>query len=105
MIKFFKKTNKSIKIRHKENFINPQSSWVKLVQFFLVLGFILIAFSFYILFLIKNDNGFHVEPDKSDNPPSLIEEDLLDRVNESINRKEINNKNIESGNIKFKDPS
>ena len=105
MIKFFKKTNKPIKIVRKENFMNPQSSWIRLVKIFLALALILIFFSFYVLYLIKNDDGFKNSDDISKDPPSLIREDLLEKVNESINQKEINNKNLKSGDIKFEDPS
>ncbi len=105
MIKFFKKTNKKINISHKDYFMNPHSSWIRLVKIFLVFGIVLISFSLYLLYLIKNDNGFQVDPDVSNNPPSLINEDMLLKVKESINSKEQNIKNIESGDIRFIDPS
>lgn len=105
MIKFFKKRDKIIKISNKQSFMNPYVSWIMLVKIFLFLVVVLIVFSLYILYLIKNDDGFKITSDISNNPPSLIEEDLLNKVNESIKRKELNNKNIESGDIRFLDPS
>jgi hypothetical protein len=105
MFNFFKKITNKIKGLHKSRLINPHIYWIILVQFFLWMSFFLIIFSFYLLYKIRNEQLFQVSPTYSENPPSLINEKLLERVTDSLEKKEIKNKEIESGVYSFSDPS
>jgi hypothetical protein len=84
--------------------MNPHIYWRNLLYVFIVIIIILILFSFYLLSEIKNQQIFQITP-KSQKQPSLINGKLFDKVTESFNKKLIKEKEIESGLIKYKDPS
>ena len=84
--------------------INPHMHWNKLLIFFLLLIFILVLFSFYILYKIKNQQIFQIEP-KSDESPTLINENLLEEVNKRFEQKEFKSNEIKNGLKLYKDPS
>jgi hypothetical protein len=105
MNNLFKKVENRIKGLHKARLINPHVHWTMLVQLFLVMALILIIFGFYLLYKIRNEQIFQTTPSFSSNPPSLIKEELLEKVTNSFKKKEILNKEIEAGSISFSDPS
>lgn len=105
MNNIFNKIINKIKGLHKSRLLNPHIYWTILVQFFLVMAFVLVIFSFYLLYKIKNEQIFQVIPETSKNPPSLIKEDLLEKVYDSFKIKEKRNQEIESGIYSFPDPS
>lgn len=90
---------------HKFKFMNPNKHWIVLVKTFIVMSIGLIIFSLYLLFLVRDDNSFQSENNFSKNPPVFVEEDLLEKVKDSIKEKDTQKKDIESGIIYFVDPS
>ncbi len=84
--------------------MNPHIYWRNLLHAFFVIIVILILFSFYILYEIKNQQIFQITP-KAQGLPSLMNEKLFDKVTESFDSKLIREKEIESGLTKYKDPS
>lgn len=105
MINFFKKIENKVKILHKSRLINPHVHWVFLVQISLLLSLFLIIFSFYLLYKIRNEDIFQTIENPTSNPPSLIKEGLLEKINESFRNKEIRMEEIKAGNVSFQDPS
>lgn len=100
----FKNIQNQIKKFFSFKKINPHNHWRKLLTIFLVLIFILIIFSFYLLYRIKNQKIFQIEP-KSDKSAVLINEKLLEKINDSFDQKETKTKEIKDGLKSFKDPS
>jgi len=84
--------------------INPHKHWVFLLYVFFILTSVLILFSFYLLYQIKNENVFQVkvEPDEKLN---LLKEDLLKKVLSEAERKEAVTNDIKNNIIQYKDPS
>jgi hypothetical protein len=76
-----------------------------LVRLFLLLALLLIVFGFYLLFQIRNEQFFQIETTTSLNPPILVKEKLLEKVNEAFKNKEMRTEEIKSGRILFSDPS
>ena len=84
--------------------INPHTHWKFLLYLFSVVVIFLILFSFYLLFRVKSQQAFKVTPVTTE-PPSLVNEKLLEKVNESFNSKLLKQKEIKEGPTSFKDPS
>jgi dolichyl-phosphate-mannose--protein O-mannosyl transferase len=105
MINFLKKIEYKIKILRKLRLINPYQHWFFLVVFFLIIVFVLIIFSFYLLFKIKNDQIFQIDQNLSNSFPSLIKEDILEKAEAGLKKKENKTKEIEKKDFFFKDPS
>lgn len=84
--------------------INPHRHWFFLLYIFFILTSVLILFSFYLLYQIKNENVFQVkvEPDEKLN---LLKEDLLKKVLSESERKEERTIEIKNNLIEYKDPS
>ena len=98
---FSKKRN--AKLSHKAC-INPHRGWRNLVWFAIFYGFMLIVFSMYLYFQIKNDNIFNVK--QSDETKSeIIKQDILEKILNDFKEKENMSTQILEGNIKFIDPS
>lgn len=105
MSNFVKIIKDRVKGFHKARLINPHVHWALLVQFSLMVSLLLIIFGFYILFKIRSEQIFQAIPETSENPPSLIKENLLETVNGEFKNKEIRSKEIKEGLIIFSDPS
>ena len=84
--------------------MNPHVYWRNILYVFFLVIILLISFSVYLLFEIKNQQIFQITP-KPGEQSSLINEKLLDKVTESFNSKQAKEKEIESGLTKYKDPS
>ncbi|HLP86421.1 MAG TPA: hypothetical protein VK153_00905 [Candidatus Paceibacterota bacterium] len=98
------KTKNKLKIFAQFKRMNPHIYWDTLLRVFLVVIFILIIFSFYLLYQINKQQIFQVIP-KSEGVPSLINEKLLNSVKESFNNKEVKQKEIREGLQSYQDPS
>ena len=94
------------KIRSSLSFkkMNPHLHWKRLMYFFIVLVVLLVVFSIYLLFKIKNDQIFQIDSN-SNMEPKLVDEKLLQKVTESFESKLIKEKEIKSGTKTYKDPS
>lgn len=84
--------------------INPHIHWKNLLYVFSVIIIILIVFSFYLLYEIKNQQIFQITPPSTE-LSSLMNEKLLEKVNESFDIKLIKTKEIQNGLTSYKDPS
>lgn len=84
--------------------INPHNHWRVLLRIFFVIVIILVLFSFYILYKIKNKQVFQIKTNSTDQA-LLINEKLLEKVTESFTHKSIKEKEIKDGSKKYKDPS
>jgi hypothetical protein len=92
----------SIKVSFKR--MNPHVYWRNLLYVFFILILILILFSFYLLYQIKNQQIFQITP-QSKEQLSLMNEKLYDKIAESFKNKKIKEKEIENGLTLYKDPS
>lgn len=88
----------------KTDKINPHAHWVGLLNVFFVVITILILFSFFLLYKIKTQQIFQVET-KVEVTPSIINEKLLNKVNESFKDKSVKEDEIKSGLKTYEDPS
>ncbi len=98
------KINNRVKNLHKSRLINPHMHWEFLVKFFLGLSVLLIILSFYFQYQIKNDKNVQPTINSSDRP-SLVKENLLEKVSQSFKEKKLRSIEIKSKNILFADPS
>lgn len=73
--------------------MRPHEHWNILLHLFLIFIIILILFSFYLLWQIKNQQVFQVEI-KTNKNPELINEKLLDEINKSFELKLLKEKEI-----------
>lgn len=92
---------------HKEEgarFINPHKHWILLLQFFSIGVLVLIVFSVYVLYKIKNDQIFQTTSVIQDNNKS-IKEDLLKNITESFDKKTKNETGIINNPPVYPDPS
>ena len=95
-----------IKIKNLTSFkkTNPHKHWMGLLYFFFTMIIILVLFSFYLLYKVKKQEVFQVAPSTIE-PPALINEKLLKKVNESFNNKLLKEKEIKEKLDLYKDPS
>lgn len=84
--------------------INPHVYWSNLLRIFFISTLILIAFSFYLLYEIKNQQIFQIIP-KSTSDPVLINDKLFKKVTESFDFKLNNENKIKENRTLYKDPS
>ena len=83
--------------------INPHKYWNSLLYLFLIITSILIIFSFYLLYQIKNQQIFQVVSVKKEQL-NLIDEKKLKEITESFESRSIKEKQLKEGLILFKDP-
>lgn len=84
--------------------INPHKHWIMMLVSFLVIGGLLIIFSLYILYKIKNEQIFQSTPSTSTNSSNL-KENLIKQVSESFEKKIEKTNEIKTKAPVFKDPS
>jgi hypothetical protein len=89
---------------HTSRHSDPHHDWMILLRIFFILTTLLIIFSLYILYQIKNDQIFTVTP-KSSEPPSLLREDLLDTTLRSFEDKAKKTLELKSKPLPYPDPS
>lgn len=104
MINFFKKNNNKIKRDINLFKINPHKHWNLLVYIFFILAILLILFSFYLLFEIKNDQIFQVKMLKKEDQ-TLLKEDLFNNITNLYDKKESRVLEINNGPSVYSDPS
>lgn len=84
--------------------ISPHDHWKFLLYSFFIAVIILIIFSFYFLYKIKNKQIFQTAM-KPEAQPVLLNEKLLNKITESFDFKLIKEKEIKDGLKFYKDPS
>jgi len=104
MDKSLLKIKNKIKSAISFNKINPHNHWKNLLCIFSVIIILLIIFSLFFLYKIKNQQIFQIHP-QTNGASNLVDDKLLERVNESFNTKLIKSKGIENGDYFYKDPS
>lgn len=104
MIKFLTKFKEQSSMIHVSSKINPHKHWMVLIKVFFVIVFLLIVFSLYLLYQIKNEQIFQAKP-VSGGQSSLLKENLLKSVTDSFNQKAKKEAELK-GNIQpYSDPS
>lgn len=83
---------------------SPHRNWIILLTAFSLLVGVLIIFSLYLLFEIRDDNIFQIKPTINEKPENL-NEDILKSTIDSFNQKLDYTKNINDNPPVFKDPS
>ena len=78
--------------------------WRILLFFFFLMIIILIIFSIYLLFEIKDQQVFQIVPGKKE-PPVLINEKLLQKINNDFEIKSLKARDIKDGLRVYEDPS
>lgn len=86
------------------NKINPHDHWKYLVNIFFVFVFLLILLSFYLMYQIKNQQIYQVNP-SSEKETVLINEKLLEKVRQFYTDKLLIQEEIRNGLRSYKDPS
>ena len=84
--------------------INPHNHWMVILWVFLVISILLIIFSFYLLYKIKQEEIFQVAPTNNDNT-SLLKENLLNSVMQTFDNQEKKEAELKNAPKVFKDPS
>ncbi|MBK5215419.1 MAG: hypothetical protein JJE53_01260 [Candidatus Pacebacteria bacterium] len=84
--------------------INPHNHWNNLLYIFFATTIILIIFSLYLLYEIKNSVAPQLTPE-SNEKPSLVDEKIFNKVSESFGNKLLNQKEVEEGLKVYRDPS
>lgn len=84
--------------------INPHVYWNSLLYIFCTIIILLILFSLYMLYEIKNQQTLQIAPATS-TTLSLINEKLLDKVNASFDSNIAKEKAIQNSLNSYKDPS
>lgn len=88
----------------ESNIINPHKHWGILLKVFFIVVLCLIIFSLYLLYQIKNDHIFQVNPTIEENNSS-IKEELLKKVNDSFDKKAQKESELKANPPSFSDPS
>jgi Na+/melibiose symporter-like transporter len=84
--------------------INPHKHWIMMLLTFLVVGGLLIVFSLYILYKIKNEQIFQAAPNTGTSSSNL-KENLIKQVTETFENKAKKTNEIKNNPPVFKDPS
>lgn len=84
--------------------ISPHIHWRNLLYVFFTIMTILILFSFYLLYQIKNQQIFQSAPTTAI-PPTLLNEKLLNEVDKSFDIREVKQKEIKDSTNTYKDPN
>lgn len=84
--------------------VNPHVYWNSLLYIFCITIILLILFSLYMLYDIKNQQTLQIVPATS-TTPSLINEKLLEKVNASFDSNLAKERAIQNNLNSYKDPS
>lgn len=96
-----KKQSKSLKV---SNMVNPHHHWIVLLVTFLFVTSLLIVFSLYLLYQIKNEQIFKAKP-VTNQEVSPIREKLLNSVTDYFDQKAEKEKGIKGNTNSYEDPS
>ncbi len=100
MKNIFKKTIQEIKPFKKKIIIDPHKHWMYVLKIFFAAIIVLIIFSIYLLFEIKDENVFY--PNNTlQRTQSLLKENLLKEITDYFDLKAINSQNIRNNPIEF----
>ncbi len=97
----FKKPTKSVSPRMLPN---PHRHWKMLLWVFFVIVLILIIFSLYLLYEIKNDQVFQATPAFEENT-NLLREDLFKTTTDLFDQKANTEGELKSNPPSYRDPS
>lgn len=106
-MKNLSKKIKELFIKSKKEYsgqINPHKHWMFLLVSFFLTGGVLIVFSLYILYKIKNEQIFQ-SSSSVENKPSQLKEDLIKQVTDTFEKKAQKTEEIKKTPPVFKDPS
>lgn len=104
-INFNLKNLLSKKKKLKKNYsLDPHKQWGIIVKVFFGIVILLIFFSLFMLYQIKNDQIFQATPTIQDSNPS-IKQDLLKKTEDLFNNKSVREKEVKENRVIFKDPS
>jgi len=104
MIKFLTKLKSQSNIIHVSTKIDPHKHWIVLLRVFSIIVLILIVFSLYLLYQIKNEQIFQFKP-ISEGQSNLLNENLLKNVTDSFNQKAKKEAELKGKVQSFTDPS
>lgn len=104
MKNFFTGPNNKIQTKNSFFKINPHNHWNFLLKIFFILVSVLIIFSLYLLYEIKNEQIFQVTVEQQENP-TILKEDLLKKTIEVYNKKSSKILEINNNFSVYSDPS
>jgi hypothetical protein len=104
MNSLFKKIKNKINDLFSLNKINPHTSWKNLLFTFFIIVVLLILFSLYFLYQIRNQQIFKIIY-SAPSSPNIVKEELLKKVEESFERRLIIEKEIKNNLKSYSDPS
>jgi hypothetical protein len=101
---FFAKFKKSFNntVSKKRN-LNPHHYWMLLLRIFFIISIILIVFSFYLLFKIKKEEIFSINP-QAEGKPIIVREDLLKKTTEQFDAKSKKTDELIAQPLSYPDP-
>lgn len=98
----FKKPKTSLPL-HKD--INPHRHWIIMLRVFFIISLLLIVFSLYLLYSIKNTQVFQAADVVNKPIKSSLKETLLDSVTKSLNEKDAKEASLIAHPLSYGDPS
>lgn len=104
MQKFLSKIREQINKIHNFFQINPHKHWKFVVSVFFVFVFVLVLFSLYLLYEIKNDQIFQVKKEQQETK-TLLKESLLKNTIREFEIKAKEETDIKNGIYTYSDPS
>ena len=84
--------------------INPHKHWVFLLYVFFISISISILFSLYFIYEIKNEKIFQAKAEQKVKQ-SLLKEDLLKKITDLFNKKDLKRQEINNNLLPYRDPS
>lgn len=89
---------------HASKVLNPHKHWRVMLWLFSLITVLLILFSLYLLYQIKNEQIFQVAP-TSNEGTTILKENLIKNVTETFDKKSKRESEIRSGTSNYTDPS
>lgn len=89
---------------HASKVLNPHKHWRVMLWLFSLITVLLILFSLYLLYQIKNEQIFQVVP-TSNEGTTILKENLIKNVTETFDKKAKRESEIRSGTSNYTDPS
>jgi magnesium-transporting ATPase (P-type) len=100
----FKNILKKKERTQNQSALNPHRHWRVLLEVFFGAVILLVFFSLFLLYQIKNDQIFQASPTIQDSNPS-IKQDLLKKVDDSFTQKALKEKELKENPPIYRDPS
>ena len=89
---------------HTSRVLNPHKHWKVLLGIFSLVAFLLVVFSFYLLYKIKTEQIFRAVP-ASNAGVTILKEKLIKSVTETFDQRALKEKSIKSTPSPYSDPS